>query len=237
LDVQTFYWAPEKELVAYGKGPNATLSYVHHYLSSMEVRPKKLVIYADNCVAQNKNHYTIWFLHYLCYTLKWFEEAEMNFLVAGHTKFSPDRHFGYVKKELNKHDNVETFDDVLKIIDKSATKQKVVAVRNFLTNTQDIPVHDWKTFLSKRYRKVSSKLRVFTAQYFLVRSTSFNPEYRNTHDGEPMTVRILKPVTTALPELQTMVPEEIAETRIEDLKRVEKFISPNKLEEFLKGLN
>lgn len=32
-----------------------------------------------------------------------FEEVEINFMV-GHTKFSPDRNFGSLKKELRKND-------------------------------------------------------------------------------------------------------------------------------------
>jgi hypothetical protein len=27
----------------------------------------------------------------------------------GHTKFSPDRHFGWMKSAYNKYDNVETY--------------------------------------------------------------------------------------------------------------------------------
>lgn len=104
-------------------------------------------------MAQNKNHYTLWFFHWLCYTNQLFESIEINFLVAGHTKFSPDRHFGYAKKKLNSSDNVETFSDVLKIIQESSAQQKIISVSNWLIGTPDVHVFDWKTFLSKRYRK------------------------------------------------------------------------------------
>ena len=33
-----------------------------------------------------------------------FEEVEINFMVVGHTKSSPDRNFGSLKKELRKND-------------------------------------------------------------------------------------------------------------------------------------
>lgn len=46
-----------------GKGPNATISFLHHYLES-RLRKDILILWADNCVSQNKNNavlqYPLW---------------------------------------------------------------------------------------------------------------------------------------------------------------------------------
>ena len=51
---------------------------------------------------QNKNNSM---LHYLCWLLitgKYEGDITLNFMLAGHTKFSPDQHFGTLKKQFTK---------------------------------------------------------------------------------------------------------------------------------------
>ena len=55
----------------------------------------------DNCPGTNKNNYAFFFFHYLVHSLKLFEEIQVNFLIPGHTKFSPDRWFGSLKNVIN----------------------------------------------------------------------------------------------------------------------------------------
>ncbi len=57
----------------------------------------KLVIHCDNCAGQNKNRYVIWFCSWLVET-KQFDEVQLCFLVAGHTKNECDGAFSAVKK-------------------------------------------------------------------------------------------------------------------------------------------
>ena len=40
------------------------------------------------------------FMYYLVYIDKLFEEIELNFLVKGHSKFLPDAGFGMIKSNL-----------------------------------------------------------------------------------------------------------------------------------------
>lgn len=239
-DAQTFYCLPEKELDSYGKGPNATLSFVYHYLMSLPKLPKKLVLYCDNCVAQNKNHYTLWFLHWLCYSLQVIDSVELNFLVPGHTKFSPDRHFGLSKIEFNRTDSVEPIPDVLRLIENSTEKNEVVCVRNWETGIPNVRIYDWKTFLSQNYRKAPSRLKLFSAQTFRIKSSSMNIEYRKNHLSEPMNYKARiseERVSEANVELAVVVPGSVPDSRIGDLKKVEKFVTPQKLQEFWKAID
>ena len=51
--------------------------------------PKKLYLIEDNCPA-NKNNFKLQFIHYLVQNLKLFEKVKVFYMIAGHTKFSPD---------------------------------------------------------------------------------------------------------------------------------------------------
>ena len=45
------------------KGANCTLSLVWHAIQKYNCREKKLVITCDNCVGQNKNNFSLFFIH------------------------------------------------------------------------------------------------------------------------------------------------------------------------------
>ena len=63
----------------------------------------------------------MFFCHYLTNVLKVVEDVSLNFLLVGHTKFSPDRFFGVLKKYLKHYqDFTETFYDVIEGINNSA---------------------------------------------------------------------------------------------------------------------
>ena len=45
-----------------GKGANATISLLHHYLHTHGLKERHLLLHADNCVGQNKNNIVIQYL-------------------------------------------------------------------------------------------------------------------------------------------------------------------------------
>ena len=115
---------------------------LYHYFESKLFVLKKLVLYADNCGAQNKNNFTFWFFDWYLRSHPSIEEIEINLLISGHTKFSPDRHFGYAKKAFNSHDNIETYLDAIKIIENSANNQIIIPIRDFRTKVTNVHVYD-----------------------------------------------------------------------------------------------
>lgn len=89
-----------------GKTANETCSMV--FAALRDVKSKVDVIHCDNCAVQFKNRFFIWFC---CWLQKWglFKEAQLNFLIPGHTKNQCDGAFGCAKKKM-KSRNIATCD-------------------------------------------------------------------------------------------------------------------------------
>lgn len=96
-----------------GKGPNSVISMLDNYLAK-QPPVKNLILFADNCVGQNKNNTAI---NYLAHRIrmKLNERIEYNFLLSGHTKFSPDRSFGLLKMCFSRS-TVDCFDDFVQTV-------------------------------------------------------------------------------------------------------------------------
>lgn len=93
----------------FSKDSNSVVSFLYDYITTkLSVKPKKLIIYCDNCKGQNKHKTLFHFLFWCIHIKKWFFECEVNYLIVGHTKFSVDRHFGYGKSNLKKIDELES---------------------------------------------------------------------------------------------------------------------------------
>ncbi|XP_068704170.1 uncharacterized protein [Montipora foliosa] len=80
-----------------GKGANTTISYVHHFFQNHGLGETHVHLHADNCSEQNKSNYLIWYLAWRT-ILQLHVSINYSFLIAGHTKFGPDRCFGMIKK-------------------------------------------------------------------------------------------------------------------------------------------
>lgn len=89
------------ESVATSKGANATISYLHDFLQNHGAGEKSGHFHADNCGGQNKNNYVLW---YFCWRVihRMHKHVKHSFLIAGHTKFSPDWCFGLMKQQLRR---------------------------------------------------------------------------------------------------------------------------------------
>jgi len=84
------------EGAATGKGSNQVISMLHFYLKNLCVGETEVVLNADNCVGLNKNQFM---MSYICWwVLSGLHKITLHFLVAGHTKFSPDYAGGVFKK-------------------------------------------------------------------------------------------------------------------------------------------
>ena len=82
-----------------GKGANTTISYVHHYFKHHGLGETSVHLHADNCSGQNKNNYFIWYLAWRT-ILQLHHSVNYSILIAGHTKFGPDRCFGIIKRSF-----------------------------------------------------------------------------------------------------------------------------------------
>lgn len=89
------------------RGANSVANLLYSYITSLELRhpvtgaiklPEVLLLWADNCQAQNKNYTVLCLFAWLvavgaCKVRR----IEMRYMLTGHTKFEPDRLFGEAK--------------------------------------------------------------------------------------------------------------------------------------------
>ena len=136
-----------------GKGANATVSMLHHFLENHSVGETHLQLHADNCVAQNKNNILMQYLMWRTMTGK-NESVQISFMVVGHTKFAPDRFFGLIKKKY-RYTFVSTLDEMQEVVRKS-----MICGQNISQLTKDadgrklVNWYDWKSYLCTLYKTI-----------------------------------------------------------------------------------
>ena len=144
---------PIDEAVSTGKGANATISYVHDFFISHGAGETDAQINTDNCGAQNKNHFFIWYYSWriLCGLHK---SILYSFLIAGHTKFSPDWCFGLLKQSFRRH-YVSSLFDLMSAVDKSTVSGvNISKLCGLHDGTLLVSVYDWVTFLEPYFKKI-----------------------------------------------------------------------------------
>ncbi|CAH3189636.1 unnamed protein product [Porites lobata] len=130
-----------------------TISYVHDFFISHGAGETNAQINADNCGAQNKNNFFIWYYSWriLCGLHK---SILYSFLIAGHTKFSPDWCFGLLKQSFRRH-YVSSLFDLMSAVDKSTVSGvNISKLCGLHDGTLLVPVYDWVTFLEPYYKKI-----------------------------------------------------------------------------------
>ena len=101
-----------------------------------------------------KNHIAL-YLQYLCWRVLvgLSDSITLFFMVAGHTKFSPDRSFGLLKKEFRKT-AVNTLSDIAAVVTRSASCNTAE-----LVGREDgiplIATYDWTSFFGGKMSKIS----------------------------------------------------------------------------------
>ena len=96
-DVHFYSWG-EQEM---SRGSNQVASALYHFLDnrlSTNKNIKKIQLYSDSCVGQNKNSTVLGALNMLAY--KHMVEIEHTFPIRGHSYLPADRAFGRVEKKL-----------------------------------------------------------------------------------------------------------------------------------------
>lgn len=136
-----------------GKGANTTISYVHHFFQNHGPGETHIHLHADNCSGQNKDNYFIWYLAWRT-ILQLHESINYSFLIAGHTKFGPDRCFGMIKK-VYKVNFVSSLYEFADMVDASSTNGVNKAQ---LVGTHDgriiVSAYNWSSFLGNYFIKL-----------------------------------------------------------------------------------
>lgn len=134
-----------------GKGANSTISYVHYFFEYHGLGETFAQSHADSCGAQNKNNAFIWY--YLWRVMTGLQcTVECNLLLAGHTKFSPNRCFRLVKQKTRKT-FIPLLFEIVRVVEDSAS----VNVAEFVglhSGTVLILTYNWMLYLETLFRMV-----------------------------------------------------------------------------------
>lgn len=136
-----------------GKGANATISLLHHYLQTHGLKEKHLCLHADNCVGQNKNNMVVQYLVWRVIAgLN--ETVELSFMLVGHTKFAPDRFFGLFKR-LYRVSLVDTMTDIVRVVEESSTSGKNKAQLTVSpSGSREVHWIDWSEFFREFFKNI-----------------------------------------------------------------------------------
>ena len=124
-----------------------------------------MYLHADNCTAQNKNNATVQYLLWRVMTEK-NDSIELSFTLVGHTKYSPDRFFGLIKK-VYRHSSVSSLSELVGVVERSTIQQQNIAQLIDPTTGDKVKFRRWSAHLSR-----------FSAQYptfYLITTFASNP--------------------------------------------------------------
>ena len=96
------------------KNTDHTLSFLTHYIHALPPWIKRVHLFLDNTSSTNKNFYSMaWAMELIQQDV--IEFLCISFLIAGHTKFSPDLLFSKIAQTYNKSDvfNTEELGDIV----------------------------------------------------------------------------------------------------------------------------
>lgn len=185
------------------KGANSVISYLHHYLENNELDSSKpLVLHADNCCGQNKNNFMIQYLSWRVCTGRTRNNIELNFMLAGHTKFAPDQHFGTIKR-LYKRTYVSSLLEIGETIENSACNNSAVVLGDGSHGTTIVPMFDWAAFLGEHYNRVNN---ILTFQQFKFDSLGNVTSFKFADIQPTAAVQMVKKQLPHATSLPTVIP-------------------------------
>ncbi|XP_052805759.1 uncharacterized protein LOC128235083 [Mya arenaria] len=148
---QVFYLGDEG--VAPGKGANTVVSYLHHYLENYGLGEEHAQFHFDNCQGQNKNNAVLGYAVWRTLT-GGHKTIQYSLMLAGHTKFSCDWHFG-VWKNRWRHMDAETVEEVASTVAMSSRNGHNIP-HIVDGNSKPVLFYDWSTFFKGMFKPLKN---------------------------------------------------------------------------------
>lgn len=147
--VQYNYLIDEEDSV--GKGANVVISMLDSFFNS-NIAAENVVLFADNCVGQNKNNAVIQYCLWRVLTGK-NKTISFNFLLTGHTKFGPDRNFGILKAKYARSD-VDSLEDFIDVVNTSSPNgfNKALPSIDPISKVRNVVWCQWDMFLQQFFK-------------------------------------------------------------------------------------
>ncbi|CAC5400107.1 unnamed protein product [Mytilus coruscus] len=144
---QSFYLIDEAESI--GEGAHSVVSMVHHYFNKFGHGETDAKIHFDNCTGQNKNNVVLWYALWRVMT-GLHKSIEHSMMIAGHTKFEPDWHFGVWKLHW-RNSAAETLSEVAETVTRSSRNGHNIP--QVVGNIQDpVMFYEWKPYLQQYFK-------------------------------------------------------------------------------------
>ena len=176
---------------------------IDHYFTVHGCQEKDVKLHADNCVGQNKNNALIHYLLWRTMTGR-HRSAELSFMLVGHTKFSPDRFFGLIKKTY-RLSTISTINELQRVVRRSSVEQTIPQLIRDIFGVLQVTFHQWTMFLSNFYTPIPN-----ISKYHCFPASADNPGIvfvREFSDSPEMQLTILKK-GLSLEALYTTMPEK-----------------------------
>ena len=121
-------------------------------LSIMDLEKLLFIFMLITVSGQNKNNYFIWYLAWRT-ILQLHHSVKYLSLIAGHTKFGPDRCFGIIKRsfKLNYISSIYEFANMVESSSTGVNKAQLVGTHD---GTVIVPVYEWSSFLEQFFKRV-----------------------------------------------------------------------------------
>ena len=175
------------EAVDTGKGANTVISFLDFFFENYGLKETECHLHADNCTGQNKNNAMLQYLLWRVMT-KRHSKITLSFLVAGHTKFSPDWCFGLFKRTFRRT-KVDCLNDIVDVAQRCSPSGIVVPQ---LCGTEDgsplVPVRNWSSFLDTWFRKLVGLKKLHHIEFL----ASGEVHVRLTCDADRQVINLLK---------------------------------------------
>ena len=125
------------------KNTDHTISYTMHYISNLPDWVRRVHLFLDNTCSTNKNFYLMGWAWEMVQQGQ-LDFFRVSFLVAGHTKFSPDLLFSKIAKTYNSRDVFST----------AELKADVIAHYADVTEDDGSIVRVWREPVAKKFSKM-----------------------------------------------------------------------------------
>ncbi|CAL4105064.1 unnamed protein product [Meganyctiphanes norvegica] len=218
------------------KGPNEINSCLLKWLELNKSDGfNNLIIFADNCVAQNKNIYVVLNCLRLLH-LGDLDSIKIECMVAGHSYMPCDRTFGSIEQKIRKQTIINTPDEYATII-QTATRGGVTVIRMTQEDFFDIKLLKTKVTMRKPKKFLFTKGRTFTLSKtkpwsYHIKNNSGSSEYVSLEKGKkgpPLRAKDKPksptPLLTSAPLMRAYTNElKLDESKIEHLQQLSNYL-------------
>lgn len=214
------------------KGPNEVCSFLSDYIKKyIKKEVTTLILFADNCGGQNKNHTLLRFAMALV-ELKFFEDVKIYFPIRGHSYMPCDRDFGLIKRKIKKEERFYTLKEYESLIEKSSKVPEKFTIEKVETKFFINFKGWWGDFYKKHcVSSDESKMKFLISQYsyFNVNKTSTGEvtckKFINISTDEKFQLRKNTANPLYLPKERAYSGKlPILASKMEDIKKCMKFI-------------